>query len=520
MKRRLLWVLVLFLSFGVLACNKTTTDVTNTTPTTIESTKTKTTTVQSTLPSTNASTLTTIHPTTTPLTTSVFTTTELLTEVPIADKETHYDMEVYLDTRKNEMSVTGTIIWYNYVGDIDTIYLNVYANASNMEKPSNDVVINQLSIDGYDITYAFDMDVPTALRIDSSTIFGEGDFVKIHYDIKFSLWDSGRLYGDENYVNALFFYPYVAKYTDTWNIEPYSFIGETYFNDIGNYDVTINVPSDFLIATGGQKESTEIIGGRRIEHYSLQDARDFSFSTSRYYTVYMETVNGIDYSIYSVSELSKEDMISTFQYLAQSFEVFGNGIGEYPYDHFTLEYGFLYGMESSGIAYVTHDIIEEVVIHEVGHQWFFNMIGNDQYNESFLDEALVTFIVAYYYDSLYGIQGYNGYLESRNSLSQGFSPYFEASLGVDLRSDVDTLGDNYAFAIYYHGPTLFKIFISEYMNNDYMAFLDILKIYFNEYDGKIATIDDFLYLLKRETGVPNTITWFNDQLESMQNPLI
>jgi aminopeptidase N len=177
-------------------------------------------------------------------------------------------------------------------------------------------------------------------------------------------------------------------------------------------------------------------------------------------------------------------------------------------------------MESAGIAYVTHDIIEEVIVHEVGHQWFFNMIGNDQYDESFLDESLDTFIVAYYYDSLAGIDGYNGYLESRNSLNVGFKGSFATALGVDLRSNVDVLGDNYAFAIYYHGPTLFKIYISEFMNNNYMEFLDIIKIYFNEFNGKTATIDAFLNILQRETNIPNTISWFNEQLEHLQNPLV
>ena len=438
---------------------------------------------------------------------------------PIIDKETYYDMNVYVNPALREMSVEGIIKWFNYIGDIDSLYLNLYANANETPGESNDIQIDTMEIQGYEITYALDDEVPTALKIDSTTIIPEEEIITIKYDITFKLWDSDRLFGNANYVNAMFFYPFVAKYTDDWHIEPFTFIGESYYNDTGNYHVTINVPSDFLIACGGKRVDVNLEDGRRIEEFTLEDARDFSFATSKYYTMYMETFDEVDYYIYSVRELTQEEMISSFQYLTQSVLVFEDSLGEYPYDHFTLEYGFIYGMESAGIAYTSHTISEETVVHEVAHQWFYNMVGNDQYNESFLDEALVSYMVAYYYESIAGVNGYYGYLQSRNSLQAGFEPYYEASVGVDLRSNVDELGDNYAFAIYYHGPTLFKIYVSLFMDNDYMGFLDIIQVYFNTYKGDVATIDDLLRIIEEETGNTNTITWFNEQLDSMQNPL-
>ncbi len=444
---------------------------------------------------------------------------EPITEPETVDEETYYDMDVYVDPERREMSVQGTITWYNYIGDLDFLYLNVYANASELPGTSNNIQIDSLEVEDYDVTYAIDEEVPTVLRIDSTTTIAEGEVITIQYDMTFKFWNQDRLFGDSDYVNGMFFYPFVAKYTDDWNIEPYTFSGESYFNDIGNYDVTINVPSDFLIACGGKRVDVELAEGRRIERFTLNDARDFSFATSKYYTMYMETFDGVDYYIYSVRELTQEEMIHSFQYLTQSVLVFEEGLGEYPYDHFTLEYGFIYGMESAGIAYVSHNISEETVVHEVAHQWFFNMVGNDQYDESFLDEALVSFIVAYYYESISGVNGFFGYLQSRNSLQDGFKPYYEAAVGVDLRANVDELGDDYAIAIYYHGPTLFKIYLSQFMDNDYEAFFDIVQVYFDEYKGSTATIDDFLAILERESGNPGTIDWFNEQLSSMQNPL-
>ena len=78
----------------------------------------------------------------------------------------------------------------------------------------------------------------------------------------------------------------------------------------------------------------------------------------------------------------------SFGYLDSTFTLLEEYVGEYYYDYFTLEYGNYYGMESSGVIYCSEDISEGTVVHEVIHQWFYSMIGNDQSDESFLEDFL------------------------------------------------------------------------------------------------------------------------------------
>jgi len=54
-------------------------------------------------------------------------------------------------------------------------------------------------------------------------------------------------------------------------------------------------------------------------------------------------------------------------------------------------------------------MIESVVAHEVGHQWFYNVVGSDQINEPWLDEAVDQYVTGLYFLDAYGKSGYDGY---------------------------------------------------------------------------------------------------------------
>lgn len=54
----------------------------------------------------------------------------------------------------------------------------------------------------------------------------------------------------------------------------------------------------------------------------------------------------------------------------------------------------------------------ETDIHEVGHQWWYVTVGNDEFKESFLDESLATFSTAYYFKKTKGEYSKEGILRS------------------------------------------------------------------------------------------------------------
>ena len=54
-----------------------------------------------------------------------------------------------------------------------------------------------------------------------------------------------------------------------------------------------------------------------------------------------------------------------------------------------------YGMEGPGIAWIptgTGSNLRYLVTHEIAHQWFYALVGNDQAREPFADEAVTDFV--------------------------------------------------------------------------------------------------------------------------------
>jgi len=429
-----------------------------------------------------------------------------------------YLLDLYLDPEHDTLEVEGELNYQNDEIDLEELYVMVYPNADNPTALDNNIVFDYFRIEGVDTAFEITGEDQSALHFILEETVPKGQRITLSFRYHFQYWDHDRILAAENYYLTLFFYPCVAMIDETgWNVEPYSFRGETYYNDIGDYYVTLNVPEDYLVACGGKKIEETSESGRKTQKYVLLDARDFSFSASSDYHLYERTFQGVDVEIYAIRELTETEIDESFGYLETTMTVMEREIGDYTYDHFTLEYGNFYGMESSGVIYCSSQISEGTVVHELIHQWFYSMIGNDQADESFLDEALTTYAASFYYYELYGLEGYNGYLNYRTSLKPELADRYEANLGVSLLRQVDEYGEYYGFLIYYHGPAMFRYYVEEFLDGDIPKMMEILKVYYDTFAKKNATLDQFLDLLERESGAEITKEWFYLQLNEFQD---
>ncbi len=429
-----------------------------------------------------------------------------------------YSVDLYLDTEDDTLDVEGELYYKNDDYDLGELFITLNPNAINPGDAENNIVFEYFRIDGEEAGYDITGTDHTSLHVVLDETLAKGERISITFRYHFHYWDTDRIANYGNYYLTMFFYPCVAMMdAEGWHVEPYSFLGETYYNDIGDYDVTINVPEEYLIACGGKRVSESVQSGRKVNEYTLADARDFSFSAASDYHVYTRTIADVDFSIYAIRELTAGEIENSFSYLERTLLVMERDIGDYYYDHFTLEYGYFYGMESSGVIYCSSEIQEGTVVHELVHQWFYSMIGNDQANESFLDEALTTYAVSLYYYDQYGIGGYDGYLDYRTSLKASFADRYQACLGVTLLREVDEYGSDYGYLIYYHGPAMFRYYVDEFLDGDIERMAAILHVYYEEYSKGIASLDEFLNLLERESGVAITKEWFDLQLLEFQD---
>jgi aminopeptidase N len=173
---------------------------------------------------------------------------------------------------------------------------------------------------------------------------------------------------------------------------------------------------------------------------------------------------------------------------------FNKRFGDYPYtelDIVPLRMENAGGIEYPGVIGINADIygeddaLESVVAHEVGHQWFYNVIGNDQVNEPWLDEAMAQYLTGMYYLDHYGEIGWRYYRETWVSgwASIGFE---RIPISQPVRSYTPA---EYTAIVYSRGP-LFLAALGEEMGEQ--TFETCLRGYYQSNKWQIVTTQTFI----------------------------
>lgn len=173
-----------------------------------------------------------------------------------------------------------------------------------------------------------------------------------------------------------------------------------FYSDYGTFDVTIDVPASFVVAATGRTVDERVEGGRRRVRHVQGDVHDFAFFASDRLRetrasagkVALRCLHPAGYENVAVRELE-----------AARFGLarFGALYGEYPYDVLTLVHPPKDAGEAGGMEYPTlittggswwepraWHALELVTLHELGHQWFYGLVGTDEHASPFLDEGL------------------------------------------------------------------------------------------------------------------------------------
>ena len=112
-------------------------------------------------------------------------------------------------------------------------------------------------------------------------------------------------------------------------------------------------------------------------------------------------------------------------------------------------------------------MLESTVAHEVGHQWFYNVVGNNQVGEAWLDEAVVQYITGLYHLDRYGTSGYNGL---RNSWISRWERVERADIPIGMPSE-SYAPIEYSAIVYGRGPLFIEALADEMGEETFNAFM-------------------------------------------------
>ena len=325
------------------------------------------------------------------------------------------------------------------------------------------------------------------------------------------------LYGFVNGVYDLAgFYPTLAVYDHSgWNLDAVASFGDSLFADIGFYQVELTVPSTLsVVASGSTLAQQATDDGMTMWRIAAGPMRSFYAAVTDRWQVISEDVDGILVNAhYPDGGLSSAQTAIDFS--TNSLRVFNSLFGPYPYRELDVVPlpTTAFGMEYAGLLALAASFYTEAggafsiaAPHEVAHQWFFNLIGNDQPDEPWLDESLANYAVYLYYEAVDWPQMQNAVLENvfryRYNAAQ--------NLGVDRPvggAVVEFDQSNYINIIYSKGPLFFHA-VRERIGD--AAFFAALVDYAESHRYGIAYADDLFDALRRhsDTSIDDLIAFW------------
>lgn len=364
-------------------------------------------------------------------------------------------------------------------------------------------------------------------------------------------------------------FPKPAVYDkDGWHPMPYLSQGE-FYSEYGSYDVKITLPKNYVLGATGdlvnnpeeeaflQKkvEETEALIAVKDSFYSIYGQRhpnmEFPESSKEFKTLHFHQENVHDFAWFAdkryhvlkgeVELPHSKRKVNTWamftnnekvlwsksiEYLNDATYYYSLWNGDYPYNHVTAVDGSISaggGMEYPNITVIGESYspsgLEQVIVHEVGHNWFYGILGSNERKHAWMDEGLNTFTENRYTETKYPNQKLDLGLPDKINNKVGLNIYgprgiYDIGYLTNARrnydqaietSSEDFTSTNYG-AIVYGKTGIGMDYMLAYLGEK--LFNKCMHVYFNEWKFKHPQPDDLRAVFEKETG--KDLSWFFD----------
>ncbi len=427
----------------------------------------------------------------TPLPTLAFTATSLPFPVPPSQSaRTQYSLYALLDYYNRQVAVDETIAYTNQTGgSLNELVLAVEPNHRGGFTLEN-ILLNGDALN-YDMSgHRFTVYLPQPLAPNAQLTLAMRFRISIPAKIK------EHPYGyDVDQVNLTDWYPFVVPYINGWVLHDESYLGEHLVYDAADFDVNVKTTdAGILFATSGVSESNS-----EWTRYRLYGARSFALSASDQFQFVEATSGGAAIRAYYYPGYETQGL-AILNAAVRAVDLYGAQFGAYPHGSLSIVQADLNdGQEYDGLVFLATKFYNEyngsarsnlvtIGVHEIAHQWWFGLVGNDQALEPWLDEALCIYSEAIFYKYIYP-----------NSLDWWWQfrvNYFGPAGYVDTTVYEPATFRAYVNAAYLNGANFIEV-LNYRMGDE--AFYAFLKDYTSRYGRGHATAYDFFAVARQNT---------------------
>jgi len=365
----------------------------------------------------------------------------------------------------------------------------------------------------------------TLLKIKLPTPLKPGDSIAFHIDFT-TYFDRGsirrrmKVYDHHGYkhFNGVHWYPRICVYDRKFTWETDQHVEKEFYGDYGFFNISLTLPNHYVVeATGtlvnkddvlpaalrkqldianfkdkpiGSQPSviTEPNGSFKTWNFQAVNVHDFAWTADPTYRIGETTWNGVQ-CVAIAQENNAAGWQQTAQFTAKVIATYSRDFGMYNYPKIVCADaadGMEYPMITlDGGYYPSH---QGLIAHEVGHNWFFGMVGSNETYRAALDEGFTQFLTAWCMRKLTK--------ESQPELKRAFAGYMEDAIdGTDevLETHSNDFhsatghGGGYKHVYYKTASMLYNL---QYYLGD-SVFLQAMKNYVEQWKFCHPYIEDF-----------------------------
>lgn len=366
-------------------------------------------------------------------------------------QDVHYIIAARMDEENDIIRGKETLqYWNNSPDTLRYVYFHLYQNAfvkgshlheledankvkahlGKKEAAGLGIVVSRLTVNGQQVTTELDN---TILKIYLPEPLAPGSFAmfSMTFDTYYDHGSTRRrmqmypAWGFTHY-NGTQWFPKICVYDRMHGWDTYQHLNKEFYGDFGIYDVKLDFPSNYVLeATGVLQNRKDVLpdtlrqkldiknfankkwneppsiitpyvkGERKIWHYIGNNVHDFAFTADPSYRIGTTTWNGVE-CVAIVQEPHAAGWQNAADYVAKIVKTFSTTIGMFGYPKMVaadaqdgMEYPMLTLDGGSEPGY------RSLFTHEIGHNWFYGMVGSNETYRAAMDEGFTQFLTSW-----------------------------------------------------------------------------------------------------------------------------
>jgi hypothetical protein len=501
-------------------------------------------------------------------------------------QEVNYTINVKLDDIKNELTGTESFEYVNNSPDeLTFIYIHLWPNAYKdnntalakdfLKHGENKFYYAKDAERGYIDKLDFKIDGQIAkwellkdsidvckLYLNQPLLSGNKIVVSTPFHVKIPSGEFSRLGHIGQSYQITQWYPKPAVYDKNgWNQMPYINQGE-FYSEFGSFDVSITLPKNYVLgATGDMVDADKELEWlnqkvKETEAISAFDTKDLSFPVSdtatktirfkqtkvhdfawfcdkRYHVLkggIMTPNNPHKVTTWAMFTNAEANLWKkSIDYMNDAVYYYSLWNGDYPYNNCTavdgtisagggMEYPNITVIGSAGSAFQ----LDLVLAHEIGHNWFYGMLGTNERTHPWMDEGINSFYENRYVETIYidknlfGRWGDNAVGKIFDLQQYKHKKEYELTYLISAAKNEDQAIEtpsteftklNYGADVYAKTAIVFD-YLMAYIGENKMDMA--MQKYFDEWKFKHPQPSDFRKIMEKSTG--KNLNWFFDDL--------